>query len=195
MPISCLLLPHGAACDAAFLAAATLTNRAVSGGSRFPSQPICSGDCFFTTVHIFTPENEVKVETPKSTISVYKPYPSERNRIAGSDAQVNTAQISLASAVGWFGCAPYRNKCKPSSTSLYTRIGSDRGNPQSTIMYRIQNIHTHSNGTTAPSRKSFSAHFAKPSSTLLKETGKEQFSIVLLFVVVALVSVTRVLFS
>ena len=27
---------------------------------------------------------------------------------------------------------------------LYTRIGSNRGNSQSTIMYRIQNIHTHS---------------------------------------------------
>ena len=47
-----------------------------------------------------------------------------------------------------------------SSTRLYTRKGSNRGNPQSTIMYRIQNIHTHSNGTTAPSRKSSPAHFA-----------------------------------
>ena len=45
-------------------------------------------------------------------------------------------------------------------TALYTRKGSNRENPQSTIMYRIQNIHTHSNGTTAPSRKSFPAHFA-----------------------------------
>ena len=27
---------------------------------------------------------------------------------------------------------------------LYTRIGSDSGNPQSAIMYCIQNIHTHS---------------------------------------------------
>ena len=43
---------------------------------------------------------------------------------------------------------------------LYTRIGSDRGNPPSTIMYCIQNIHTHSNGTTAPSRKAFPALFA-----------------------------------
>ena len=35
---------------------------------------------------------------------------------------------------------------------VYTRIGSSRGNPQSTIMQCTQNIHTHSNGTTAPSR-------------------------------------------
>ena len=34
---------------------------------------------------------------------------------------------------------------------LYTRIGSDRGNSHSTIMHCIQNIRTHSNGTTAPS--------------------------------------------
>ena len=34
---------------------------------------------------------------------------------------------------------------------LYTRIGSNRGTPQSTIMYRIQNIHTHSNVKTEPS--------------------------------------------
>ena len=33
---------------------------------------------------------------------------------------------------------------------LYTRKGSDRGNPQSTIMYCIKNIPTHSNGTTSP---------------------------------------------
>ena len=32
-----------------------------------------------------------------------------------------------------------------------TRKGSDRGNPQSTIKYCTENIHTHSNGTTAPS--------------------------------------------
>ena len=43
---------------------------------------------------------------------------------------------------------------------LYTRIGSNRGNSQSTIMCRKQNIHTHSNGTAAPSRKSFPSHFA-----------------------------------
>ena len=35
-----------------------------------------------------------------------------------------------------------RNHC---SMYLYTRIGSNRGNPQSTIMYRTQNILTHSN--------------------------------------------------
>ena len=40
--------------------------------------------------------------------------------------------------------------------ALYTRIGSNRGNLQSTTMYRIHIIHTHSNGTT--SRKSFPAH-------------------------------------
>ena len=37
---------------------------------------------------------------------------------------------------------------------LYTRMGSNRGNPQSTIMYCTQSNHTHSNGTTAPSRNS-----------------------------------------
>ena len=41
---------------------------------------------------------------------------------------------------------------------LYTRIGSERGNPQSPIMYRKQSILTHSNGTAAPSRKCFPAH-------------------------------------
>ena len=33
---------------------------------------------------------------------------------------------------------------------LYTRIGSNRGNPQTTIMYRIQNIPTHSNPSLHP---------------------------------------------
>ena len=45
---------------------------------------------------------------------------------------------------------------------LYTRIGSDRGNPHSTIMHCIQNIHTHSNGTTAPSRKPNTNMFKRP---------------------------------
>ena len=31
---------------------------------------------------------------------------------------------------------------------LSTRERSDRGNPQSTLMYCIRNVHTHSNGTT-----------------------------------------------
>ena len=52
--------------------------------------------------------------------------------------------------------------------SFYTRIGSNRGNPQSTSMYRKLNILTHSKGTAAPSRKSFPAHFAKDGSTLRK---------------------------
>ena len=37
--------------------------------------------------------------------------------------------------------------------SLYNRIASDRGNPQSTITHCTENIHTHSNGTRAPPRK------------------------------------------
>ena len=41
-----------------------------------------------------------------------------------------------------------------SSNTLYTRIGSDRGKTPSTITYCIQNIHIHSDGTTATSRKS-----------------------------------------
>ena len=35
---------------------------------------------------------------------------------------------------------------------LYTRIGRNRGNPQSTNMQSTQSIHSHSDGTTAPSR-------------------------------------------
>ena len=39
---------------------------------------------------------------------------------------------------------------RPPHSLLYTRKGSDRGNPQSTIMHRVQNTYTHSNGTTSP---------------------------------------------
>ena len=42
---------------------------------------------------------------------------------------------------------------------FYTRKGSDRGNPQSTILHCIEKIHTHSNGTAAPSRQSRPAAF------------------------------------
>ena len=40
------------------------------------------------------------------------------------------------------------------------RKGSDREKPHSRIMYFNDSIHTHSNGTTAPSRYCFPAHFA-----------------------------------
>ena len=42
--------------------------------------------------------------------------------------------------------------CRVRQLSLCTRIGSNGGNPQSTIMYHIQNIHTHSGETFTPSR-------------------------------------------
>ena len=49
-------------------------------------------------------------------------------------------------------CARFAKGCNP---GVYIRIGGDKGKPQSTITYSIQNIHTHSNGTTAPSPKIF----------------------------------------
>ena len=45
--------------------------------------------------------------------------------------------------------APCVPAVRPPRTTPYTLIGSTRGNPQSIIMYRIQNIHNHLNGTTA----------------------------------------------
>ena len=56
-------------------------------------------------------------------------------------------------------CSSDETQCL-ANNSLYTRKGSDRGSSQSTIMHCIQNVHTHTNGTTAPSRKSLPAHFA-----------------------------------
>ena len=47
---------------------------------------------------------------------------------------------------------------------LYIRKGSDRGNPQSTIKHSIQNIHTHSNGTTAPAPFCYLLHRQPPES-------------------------------
>ena len=54
---------------------------------------------------------------------------------------------------------------------IYTRIGSDGGKPQRTTMYCAQNIHTHSNGTTAPSRKSI--FHSTPVMTTVSQTDIE----------------------
>ena len=62
----------------------------------------------------------------------------------GNDIQ-KTNVPNLRMRFRYEACTPtFRVSC------LYTREGSDSGNPQSTISYCRQSFHTHSNGTTAP---------------------------------------------
>ena len=49
----------------------------------------------------------------------------------------------------WQGKFPKHNHAL---LAVYTRIGSNREKPQSTIKQSTQSVHTRSNGTTAPSR-------------------------------------------
>ena len=87
------------------------------------------------STNLLTPEQEVTCENPK--------------------AQSCAAQKCVAQCFGDFSChALFRceeiarkTSTLSESTNLNTRIGSNRGKPQSTIKQSTQSIHTHSNGT------------------------------------------------
>ena len=91
------------------------------------------------------PENYSQLTTVPN--SIYRWRPQLAVAIELYWGMLNVYLLGVYAYAHWAYGAWFQHVLGTQHSSLHTRIGSNRGNPQSTIIYRKRNILTHSNVT------------------------------------------------